>query len=326
MIVRVMAAGLYDVRPPRTRAPASPRPDPCGTVPAGVLMTRSWLAAVLVMPLALGIVPSHCHVGAGCADACRPMDPEPRAEPVPARGRIQRGLDGPPDSAGDSTPGGSQGGAPGGGGRTSFPVSRVSREDSMRNALLTTEARDPAAVLVITETATEVVITPDKGVARTFHPTGREEALQLGEVTAIAASTREAGRLVVRYKVNQGRNSATPIRASPARRSSSSRCSSSSAARARSSSACTNPSGRPWRPRRGGSRPGSRARAGDHLRPGSAPGGRAGIGRSKRRPGLRSFAGCPVQGTDHARGRGRRPWHAGLRPAACGRRPSNRRS
>lgn len=74
----------------------------------------------------------------------------------------------------------------------------------MRNALLTTEAREPAAVLAITETATEVGITPDKGVARTFHPTGREEALQLGEVTAIAASTREAGRLVVRYKVNQG--------------------------------------------------------------------------------------------------------------------------
>jgi len=109
------------------------------------------------------------------------------------------------NSSGESTPTpGSQGGAPSGSNRTSFPVSKVSREDSMRNSLLTNEARDPAAVLVITETATEVVITPDKGMARTFHPTGREEALSLGEVTAIASSTREAGRLVVRYKANPG--------------------------------------------------------------------------------------------------------------------------
>ena len=71
------------------------------------------------------------------------------------------------NSSGESTPTpGSQGGASSGGNRTSFPVSRVSREDSMRiPRLLTNEARDPAAVLVITETATEVVITPDKGVA-----------------------------------------------------------------------------------------------------------------------------------------------------------------
>jgi len=166
-------------------------------------MTRSWLAAVLVTSVAVGIV--HPPVASA-------------QEPSTLAGRwiLNRELSQFPrevgfsadwmatGSAGDSTPGGSQGGAPGGGGRASFPVSRISREDSMRNALLTTEAREPAAVLAITETATEVGITPDKGVARTFHPTGREEALQLGEVTAIAASTREAGRLVVRYKVNQG--------------------------------------------------------------------------------------------------------------------------
>ena len=166
-------------------------------------MTRSWLAAVLVTSVAVGIV--HPPVASA-------------QEPSTLAGRwiLNRELSQFPrevgfsadwmatGSAGDSTPGGSQGGAPGGGGRASFPVSRISREDSMRNALLTTEAREPAAVLAITETATEVVITPDKGVARTFHPTGREEVLQLGDVTTIAASTRDAGRLVVRYKVNQG--------------------------------------------------------------------------------------------------------------------------
>lgn len=168
-------------------------------------MTRSWFVAILVMPLALGIV----HPAAVSAQ---------EGASLAGRWTLNRGLSqfprevgfnadwlAHPSSSGDSTPtpGQSQGGAPGGGNRTSFPVSRVSREDSMRNTLLTNEARDPAAALVITETATEVVITPDKGLARTFHPTGREEALQLGEVAAIASSAREAGRLVVRYKVNQ---------------------------------------------------------------------------------------------------------------------------
>jgi len=166
-------------------------------------MTRSWLAAVLVTSMAVGIV--HPPV-ASAQDAStlagrwtlnRELSQFPREVGFSADWMAT-------GSAGDSTPGGSQGGAPGGGGRASFPVSRISREDSMRNALLTTEARDPAAVLVITETATEVVITPDQGVARTFHPSGREEVVQTGDVTITATSTREAGRLVVRYKVNQG--------------------------------------------------------------------------------------------------------------------------
>jgi hypothetical protein len=106
---------------------------------------------------------------------------------------------------GDSTGGGggrSPGGTPGGG-RTSFPVPRVSREDSVRNTLLTGEVREPAAWLTITETATEIVITPEKGSPRALHPTGREEALQLEGVTVATTATRDAGRLVVRYKVDQ---------------------------------------------------------------------------------------------------------------------------
>jgi hypothetical protein len=169
-------------------------------------MIRSWLVAVLVMPLALGtarptVVSAQDATSlAGRWTLNRELSQFPREAGFNADWLAHS------NSSGDSTPtpGQSQGGgAPGGGNRTSFPVSRISREDSMRNTLLTNEARDPAAALVITETATEVVITPDKGLARTFHPTGREEALPLGEVTAIAASTREAGRLVVRYKVNQ---------------------------------------------------------------------------------------------------------------------------
>jgi hypothetical protein len=104
---------------------------------------------------------------------------------------------------GDATAGGGRapGGAPGG--RTSFPVLRVSREDSMRNTLLTGEVREPAAHLTISETAAEVVVTPDKGAARTLHPNGKEEVLQLEGVTVATTTTRDAGRLVVRYKVDQ---------------------------------------------------------------------------------------------------------------------------
>jgi hypothetical protein len=170
-------------------------------------MTRSWLATVLVMPLALGT--AHPKVMsaqdtttlAGRWVLNRELSQFPREVGFNAdwiAASVPSG-DSPPPGGGQS-----QGGAPGGGNRTSFPVSRVSREDSMRNALLTDEVRNPPATLVITETATEVAIAPDKRAARTFHPTGRDEVLQLDEVTATASSSREAGRLVVRYKVNPG--------------------------------------------------------------------------------------------------------------------------
>ena len=57
--------------------------------------------------------------------------------------------------------------------------------------------------MTITETANEVTITPDKGSPRTFHPNGREEVVQLDGVTVATTSALEAGRLVVRYKVDQ---------------------------------------------------------------------------------------------------------------------------
>jgi hypothetical protein len=98
-------------------------------------------------------------------------------------------------SAGGAGPGGS---SP----RSGFPVLRISREDSLRNSLLTGEVREPAALLTIGDTATEVVITADGGSPRTLHPTGREEAVPLDGVTVTTTTTREAGTLVVRYKVD----------------------------------------------------------------------------------------------------------------------------
>ena len=110
-----------------------------------------------------------------------------------------------PVTGGDSgaTSGATGGG--GGGGRTGYPMTRVSREDSMKIALLSDEVRDPAETLVITETADTVTLTPDKGLARSLHARGKDEVLQLGDVTVVATTTREAGRLVVRYRVDQAR-------------------------------------------------------------------------------------------------------------------------
>jgi hypothetical protein len=167
-------------------------------------MTRSWLVAVLTLPLALGLV--HPTV-ASAQDATslsgrwilnRELSQFPREVGFNADWIAA------PASSGEATGGtGGAGGAPGGSNRTSFPVSRVSREDSMRNKLLTDGVRNPPARLVITETATEVVFTPDNGSPRTVHPTGKEEVLQVDDVTLVTTTTRDAGRLVVRYKVNQ---------------------------------------------------------------------------------------------------------------------------
>jgi hypothetical protein len=170
-------------------------------------MTRSWLAAVLMMPLALGAV----HPAIASAQDTSPLAGRWTLNRELSQFPREIGFNADwiamPASGGGSTAAGggqSQGGAPGGSNRTSFPVSRVSREDAMRSALLTDEVRTPPARLVIIETATEVAITPDQGPARAFHPIGKEEVLQVDGVSLTTTATRDAGRLVVRYKVNQG--------------------------------------------------------------------------------------------------------------------------
>ena len=167
-------------------------------------MTRSCVAAVFVALVASGLV----HPTAASAQ---------EASSLAGRWILNRELSqfprevgfnadwvAAPASSGEAT-GGSRGagGAPTPSNRTSFPVSRMSREDSMRNKLLTDGVRNPPARLVIADTVTEVVITPETGSPRTFHPTGKEEVLQVDEVTLVTTSTRDAGRFVVRYKVNQ---------------------------------------------------------------------------------------------------------------------------
>ncbi|MEO8681416.1 MAG: hypothetical protein ABI665_20375 [Vicinamibacterales bacterium] len=106
-----------------------------------------------------------------------------------------------PGSGGDSSATG--GGA--GTNRQSFPVSRVSREDAARVKLLTDEVREPSARLTIVDTAFQVTIAAESGTARSFHPTGKEELLTADGTTLAVTARRESGRLVVLYKVEQGR-------------------------------------------------------------------------------------------------------------------------
>ncbi len=94
--------------------------------------------------------------------------------------------------AGASTPSGGRGrrgggGGGGGGGNRAFAVPRES------------------ASLTIVDTPATVTITDDQSKSRTFHPGGKEEELQLGAAPVGVTTTREAGRLVILYRVAQGR-------------------------------------------------------------------------------------------------------------------------
>jgi hypothetical protein len=64
----------------------------------------------------------------------------------------------------------------------------------------------PPVRLTITDTPTAVTIAVDDKQPRTFHPNGRIEALDLSSsVTTELTAARDAGRLVVTYRVEQGR-------------------------------------------------------------------------------------------------------------------------
>ena len=169
-------------------------------------MTRSSLAAIFVVAIVVGI---------------------PRSAPVWAQDKsdfagrwaINRELSRFPREIGfglnwvsaggsgvDSTAGGGRGRrGSGGGGAGAFTARPESEDDAKRVQQLTAEVRNPAAHLTIVETPTAVTFTDDRGQSRTFHPDGKEEVLQLDGVPVGVTAKREAGRLVVLYKVEQRR-------------------------------------------------------------------------------------------------------------------------
>jgi hypothetical protein len=94
-------------------------------------------------------------------------------------------------------------------GRSGNPRSLTSRpltEAEARNSRqILDEVRTPPARLVIAQSAAAVTMTLPGGRVRTFHTDGRDEAQTLDAGPLITSARWDGGRLVVRYKVEPGR-------------------------------------------------------------------------------------------------------------------------
>jgi hypothetical protein len=93
----------------------------------------------------------------------------------------------------------------GGGQQGDFAAPRESEEDARRVQQLSTEARMPSPHLTIVDTRGTVTITDADGVARTLHTDGNDDYLQVHGLPITAVTVRDSGQVVVRYKVEQGR-------------------------------------------------------------------------------------------------------------------------
>jgi len=102
----------------------------------------------------------------------------------------------------------SPGAGPAGGasGAGSFLGRPESEDEARRKLQLTAEVRTPPGRLTIVDTAATVTVSDDRGQMRTFHPTGKDETLQFDGVPVVTNARREPGRLVVLYKIAQGRD------------------------------------------------------------------------------------------------------------------------
>jgi hypothetical protein len=109
----------------------------------------------------------------------------------------------PPDGGRNSAAGGAnRGRRSGGGGRgasSPFGAPLESFDDAQRIQLLTTEARNPTARLMIVDTPAAVTITNQLGQSRTLRPTGNDEWIDVEGVSIRATTQRQADRLVVTY-------------------------------------------------------------------------------------------------------------------------------
>src|SRR5206468_3520137 len=86
-----------------------------------------------------------------------------------------------------------------------FAMPRETYEDARRVQLLTAEARNPPVRLVIVDTIAAVTITNELGQSRAVHPTGKEESIELQGVPLLVTAKRDGDRLVVIYRIEQGR-------------------------------------------------------------------------------------------------------------------------
>jgi len=98
---------------------------------------------------------------------------------------------------------GGSGGSRGSTGPNSMP--RESSEDAQRRQLVTGEARNPPARLMIVDSAGAVTITNELGQSRTLHATGRKESVEVQGVSFTAMTKRDGDQLVTVYDVEEGR-------------------------------------------------------------------------------------------------------------------------
>ena len=75
----------------------------------------------------------------------------------------------------------------------------------MRVQQLSAEARTPSPHLTILDSRGTVTITDADDVSRTLHTDGNDDDLQIHGLPITAVTLRESGHVVVRYKVEQGR-------------------------------------------------------------------------------------------------------------------------
>lgn len=126
-------------------------------------------------------------------------------------------------TAGASGGGRGRRGSGGGGGDRGaagpFSPRQESYEDAQRAQLLTAEARNPPARLIVVDTPAAVTITNELGQSRTLHPDGKEESIEVQGVGLRATSRRDGDQLIVLYRVDQTRevrytysNDANPAR------------------------------------------------------------------------------------------------------------------
>ncbi len=81
----------------------------------------------------------------------------------------------------------------------------ASREEAENSRQLVAEVRNPPVRLTIVQSAGAIVITDERGRSRTYHPDGREAFTPLDAAPVSTVSRWEGGRLIIRYKVEPGR-------------------------------------------------------------------------------------------------------------------------
>ncbi|MBZ5559165.1 MAG: hypothetical protein LAO77_17980 [Acidobacteriia bacterium] len=114
--------------------------------------------------------------------------------------------------SGGGRSGGGRGGRGGGGGRSSGSgavpsgTPRFESEDDVKKIReLVEEVKDPPPALTIAQTDTAVTIAFGRARTRTFHPTGKEETLQLDAGPIGVVTKWEPTQLVIRFNVEKDR-------------------------------------------------------------------------------------------------------------------------